>query len=215
MSLRYYEQGGGHMVDSNRLTTEQRAELARLLPKRLGSGKVERFLVQVSEAVDTWENITEDGASESVMVLQLDQVQNDVRRLANSLNRLDRLTLDTVAGHFDALVWCTQPEVDLPPDLLHDKPPFAEWLREQVQCMRNLAAVMQYAQGKITPTNVSRSKRQARDLVRLVAWAHQGVFGNPPPKSTWFYGFMAELGSLIEVSLGKDLVNSTLSDTQF
>lgn len=207
-----YEQGGTQMVVSGWLTAKQRADLAELLPARLDDAKAERFLLQVSEAVDTWESITEPGASDSDMVARLDKVQRDVRRLVTAINQFDRKTLETIAGHFDGLVWCEQPDRELPADIRQDKPPFADWMRQQVQNLRSIETVMHYAQSQIRPSNEPIKRRNARSLVRHVAFQFGEVFDRRPPKSDWFYAFMAELGGMVDCPVGKELVVSVLSD---
>ena len=197
-------------MNSDRISPKERAKLAKHLQGRFDDGSIERFLISVSEAVDTMEKTAEIGLTDSEIQTSLEMLESSIRRLNNEISLVDRRTLDTVAVHYKTLLlshdWDTK-------DLRHlrqNQPTFNEWLGRSLEDLRVMDIVFHYANSKVVTSNDQRIKIDKRAFIERVFIIYIHHFNEKPVAKQWLKKFLSELGNTIGIKIGKDSAHKAI-----
>jgi hypothetical protein len=201
----------GFWIDPDRLDAAQRAELAALLPDRLGREGIDRFIDATAEAVSSWEQSRWTIATAGPVREQLDKVEAAAKRLQAALAELDQTTLHMLHSHMRVAHVVPRERLPAGSDLLRTRAALGqmEWLDAlpgELECLRSL---VEYA-NRVQPSNEPRDRLEAKLLAAGLVRAYVDVFGKSPPRSDWFFNFAAKVGTMAGTTVGKRAVLAAL-----
>jgi hypothetical protein len=200
----------GDFINSDRISPEIRRKLAKHLQGRFDEDSIERFLISVSETVDTMEKTAETGLPDNEIKTYLEQIETLVRRLNNELSQMDERTFDTVALHFKTLLQSSDWDTKDLKHLRQDQPDFKEWLGRSLEDLRIMDIVFHYTHSKIDISNDQRGNIKKRVFVERVVRIYIREFGVKPVPKQWFITFMSELGKAVGIKIGKGAANNAI-----
>ena len=189
-------------------------DLAAYLSGHLDAEQSCDFLRRVTSAVSAWQQTSYEAPSARQERDKLAKIEASAQALGAAVQEMDEGAIESMAPHFDYLMGGADPPVSLTAATREGRLEFDEWLAEQVDRITELQAAFAHFTARIATDNSSPARKQRQFLVRMLAHAYWDVTDKPPPKSDWFYAFVAEVGKTIGAPLGKDLVKAVLSDLQ-
>jgi len=205
------QEGKGSSINPDRIPPKERRKLAKHLQGRFKEDSIERFLVSVSETVDTLEKSAEAALSDSEMKKSLEQLLTSIRRLNNGLIMMDQPTLDTVAVHFKTLVSDSDLDTKDLEHLRQKQPSFEEWLGHSLENVRTMDIVFHNAHSKIETNNDQQATVTKQDLIENVVRIYMREFGEKPAAKQWFAKFMSALGKTVGIKIGKGTADKVIS----
>jgi hypothetical protein len=181
------------------------------------------FLAQVQEIAATWANVAADQPEQTPDAIK--QIIHRVRTAAHAM----RNELGVLAGGSEAFrdlqtgsmyLFLRNNEVDAPapgrpvvPALPTDARSLDQLLQRVHGDLEALRVCTEHTAQNIKPAK-SRAKWIEREVVKLVAMAHQAAFGKPPPKRSWFGNdFMPFVGECMNLEIGHRVVGEEVSGT--
>jgi len=209
MSKLEQERAGG-IINPDRIPLKERRKLAKHLQGRFDEDSIERFLVSVSEAVDTLEKSADAALTDSEMKKSLEQLVTMIRRLNNGLIMMDEQTLDTVAEQFKDLVSSAELNTKDLEHLRQNEPNFSEWLDHSLENIRVMDIVFHNAHSKMETNSDQPTKVTKRDFIENTVRIYMREFGEKPAAKPWFVKFMSELGKTVGIKIGKDAANKAI-----
>ena len=155
-------------MNPDRISPKERAKLAKHLQGRFDDDSIERFLISVSEALDTMEKAAAAGLTESETRTCLEMLESSIRRLNNELSLVDRRTLDTVAVHYKKLLLSSDWDTKDLRHLRQNQPTFDEWLNRSLEDLRVMDIVFHYANSQVTNSDNQQVKVDKRAFIERV-----------------------------------------------
>ena len=205
--------GVGYMVDSDYLEPDLSAELAKMLPKKMGASARIEFLSRVGETVQFHE-LSDGQTTPANVQRQLNQLQSRARSLLQTIGRLSPETREALQAHAEYLAIGTAP----PARLSSTGAAFASSVQSSLlgylwDASQDLETAAAYAASLVTPSKTARpGQSNAHQLVADVARAFYVVQGRLPSgsKTSWFPVFMRTLGKSLQHSIGPAMVETSI-----
>lgn len=190
-----------------------RAELSKLLPKRMTGDQQDQFLYFVGQTlgmVEAWSDLTSPAAAQA-RIQKVEELARALQRAIADLNPAAVRGLETQAQ-------ASMRGDDVPHLYLElgkllsgaDESFISAWW-DVAQGIELAAA---HASTDIEPSKLRRPKIDiARSLVHAIAGNYMAATGRLPPhsKGTWFCSFMSEAAKPLGVKIGHELVEAVVN----
>lgn len=199
-------------TNSDRISPKVRKKLAKHLQGRFDEDSIGRFLISVSETIDTMQKTAETRSTNSEIKTHLEKLETTIRRLNNDLSWMDERTSNTIAVHFNTLLQSSDWDTKDLKHLRQGQPSFKEWLDQSLEDFRIMDIVFHYAHSKIEANNDHQGNATKREFVEKIVRIYMREFGVKPVAEQWFIKLMSDLGKIAGIKIGKGVAHKTINN---